>query len=379
MHGHLSRLATIELDGEVDWGAVEDLVEALTRLGTKRILISGHTGFKGSWLAEWLLKYGAKITGVALEPETTPSHFGQLQTDKRIDHHIVDIRDAEKLSQIFRKSQPEVVFHLAAQALVRRSYRDPKETFDTNVGGGINVLECVRATDSIESLVFVTSDKCYLNKELTRGYTESDELGGIDPYSASKAAAELAFATYSAAFFSGDSGIAAASARAGNVVGGGDWSEDRIVPDCMRALKSRVPISLRRPNATRPWQHVLEPLSGYITLANQLLINPQLARGSWNFGPDDSAVHSVQDVVDECMKNWGEPVPIESHESAVHEAGLLQLNCEKAHSQLDWRPRWNFERTVKETTDWYKQVSLGASVYETTVNQIKLYEETQND
>ena len=357
-------------------GSMENLVDALSNLGSRRILITGHTGFKGSWLTEWLLKHGADVTGVALEPETSPSHFDQLGIGQRIRHHVIDVRDSDRLRGVFQECQPEVVFHLAAQALVRRSYKDPKETFDVNVGGGINVLEATRNSPGVKALIFVTSDKCYLNKELSRGYVECDELGGIDPYSASKAAAELAFSTYSAAYFTDRPSFAAASARAGNVVGGGDWSEDRIVPDCMRALMTGNPISLRRPQATRPWQHVLEPLSGYITLAHQLLNNPAVARGSWNFGPPEDSVHSVLDVVDACVKNWGVPVDIHSHHSDVHEAGLLQLNCAKAHSLLQWRPRWNFERTFIETTSWYKQVSQGGDPRTITLEQIQRYEET---
>lgn len=355
---------------------MEDLVAALSTLGSKRILITGHTGFKGSWLTEWLLKYGAQVTGIALEPEGSPSHFDQLEIASRIDHHVIDIRDAASISQVFEECRPEVVLHLAAQALVRRSYKDPKETFDVNVGGSINVLEAVRTTPSVQALVFVTSDKCYLNKELTRGYVESDELGGLDPYSASKAAAELAFATYVSSYFTGRDGFGAASARAGNVVGGGDWSEDRIVPDCMRALMANRSVSLRRPRATRPWQHVLEPLSGYLTLAYRLLEDASIARGSWNFGPPESSVHSVLDVVDACIKNWGSNVGIDSHQSDVHEAGLLQLNCDKARTLLSWRPRWDFGRTMLETTEWYKRTSQGEPVRSITLEQIERYEET---
>ena len=355
---------------------MEDLVAALSTLGSKRVLITGHTGFKGSWLTEWLLKYGTEITGIALAPEVSPSHFDQLEIAGRIDHHVVDVRDKVAIMRVFDKARPQVVFHLAAQALVRRSYKDPKETFDVNVGGGINILEAVRQSSGVEALVFVTSDKCYLNKEIARGYVETDELGGLDPYSASKAAAEIAFATYSSSFFNDRPEFAAASARAGNVVGGGDWSEDRIVPDCMRSLIANKPISLRRPQATRPWQHVLEPLSGYLILANRLLRDAQTARGSWNFGPPEDSVHSVLDVVETCTRHWGVHVGINSHQSDVHEAGLLQLNCEKAQTQLNWRPRWDFERTMAETTEWYKRTSEGEQVQAVTLEQIKRYEET---
>jgi CDP-glucose 4,6-dehydratase len=370
-------LAIAQQSGKNVKGAMEDLVKALASLGSKNILVTGHTGFKGSWLVEWLLKYGARITGIALEPQTSPSHFHQLRHVDQIVHHIIDVRDADQVFKVFDQAQPQVVFHLAAQALVRKSYRDPRETMDINVGGGINVLEAVRNTESVEALVFVTSDKCYLNKELTRGYVETDELGGVDPYSASKAAAEIAFAAYASSFFADRPGFAAASARAGNVVGGGDWSEDRIVPDCMRSLMSDQPISLRRPQATRPWQHVLEPLSGYITLAHSLLTSPSIARGAWNFGPPEDSVHSVLDVVNSCVKNWGSETVIHSHHSDVHEAGLLQLNCQKAHDLLHWSPRWDFERTVSETTEWYQRTSLGEEPRTVTLEQITRYEESQ--
>ena len=358
---------------------MENLVGVLKELGKKRVLITGHTGFKGSWLTEWLLKYGSEVVGISLEPEVSPSHFSQLRLAERIHHYIADIRDAASLTEIFNQHQPQVVFHLAAQALVRRSYRNPKETFEINVGGGINVLEAVRHCLSVESLVFVTSDKCYLNKELSRGYTEEDELGGRDPYSASKASAEIAFATYNSSYFTERTGFAAASARAGNVVGGGDWSEDRIVPDCVRSLISSRSISLRRPQATRPWQHVLEPLSGYITLAGRLLTDPDVARGSWNFGPHEDSVHSVLDVVQECIHNWGSKTAVEIHKSDVHEAGLLQLNCDKAIRNLGWAPRWDFKRTMLETTEWYKRVSQGQFAGGITLEQISRYEETEND
>ena len=355
---------------------MENLVEALSTLGSKRILVTGHTGFKGSWLTEWLLKYGAQVTGIALSPEVSPSHFDQLELARRIDHHIVDIRDSSGVAKIFERSKPQVVFHLAAQALVRRSYKDPKETFDINVGGGINVLEAIRFSPSVEACVFVTSDKCYLNKELTRGYVETDELGGLDPYSASKAAAELAFATYSNSYFAERPNFSAASARAGNVIGGGDWSEDRIIPDCVRSFIANKPIPLRHPQATRPWQHVLEPLSGYVALAHRLLSDVEVARGSWNFGPPENSVHSVLDVVKSCVRHWGVDVGIELHRSDVHEASLLQLNCVKAQTRLNWRPRWDFERTIAETTEWYKRTSQGEQAQAVTLEQIKRYEET---
>jgi CDP-glucose 4,6-dehydratase len=343
----------------------------------KRVLITGDTGFKGSWLSLWLSRLGAQVSGYALPPERIDDHFNLLKLRERIAHQDGDIRDLQRLENCFERTQPEFVFHLAAQALVRRSYREPKETFDTNIGGSVNVLECVRASPSVRSLVYITSDKCYKNREWTWGYRENDELGGRDPYSASKAAAELVFCAYGDSFFQTREGLGFASTRAGNVIGGGDWSQDRIVPDCVRALGCGRPIVLRKPNATRPWQHVLEPLSGYLTLAAALYREPKRFSSAWNFGPHSEANHTVHDLAQTIIAEWGSGV-IEAQTSAVdpHEAGLLHLNCDKAYHALGWQPRWDFARTVHETVAWYRAMATGRDVLEVSMAQINAYMES---
>ena len=353
---------------------MEDLVNSLALFKGKRVLLTGDTGFKGSWLALWLLEAGAEVYGYALPPEREDAHFNQLALQHRLTHQDGDIRDLPQLASFFERAQPEFVFHLAAQALVRRSYRDPKATLDTNIGGSINILECVRSTDAVKSLVYITSDKCYNNKEWIWGYRENDELGGPDPYSASKAAAELVFSAYGSSFFQDRPSLGFASVRAGNVIGGGDWSEDRIVPDCIRSLQAREPIILRKPQATRPWQHVLEPLSGYLTLAAALRKAPAQYSGSWNFGPSEQSSRTVLEMATTIIHRWGEgsiEQQIDPH--APHEAGLLRLNCDKANQILNWHPRWGFQATIEATIDWYKAVSSGISAAEISSNQIKAY------
>jgi CDP-glucose 4,6-dehydratase len=321
--------------------------------------------------------HGAKVFGYALPAEGESALFNSLQLANSIDHAIGDIRDVQQLAKTFERVQPDVVFHLAAQALVRRSYKDPVDTFSTNVTGSLNILECVRQSSTVKALVFVTSDKCYLNQERQTGYSEDDKLGGHDPYSASKAAAELTFATYNDSYYASKDGFGAASVRAGNVIGGGDWSEDRIIPDCIRALRNSTAIVLRKPEATRPWQHVLEPLSGYVTVGAALLTRPASAIGSWNFGPPENSVHTVHEVAMKCVEHWGSgSIEIQSNPNDPHEASLLQLNCTKAQNQLSWKPRWNFERTLLETVSWYRAMSEGTDVLSTTMQQIKQYEES---
>jgi CDP-glucose 4,6-dehydratase len=357
-----------------------NLVDALVTYAGKRVLITGDTGFKGSWLSLWLHQHGALVHGYALPPDRPNSHYLSLNLDTHIQHENGDIRDREHLLKYFGEVQPDCVFHLAAQALVRRSYREPKETFDTNIGGSINVLECVRLTPSVQALVYITSDKCYRNREINIGYTEDDQLGGHDPYSASKAGAEIVFAAYHESFFMSRSNFGAASARAGNVIGGGDWSEDRIIPDCIRALQENKPIVLRHPDATRPWQHVLEPLSGYITLGARLMQDPSSAIGSWNFGPPESAVHSVEDVARECISVWGSgTVSVEPEDDQLHEARLLKLNCSKAREFLQWSPRWNFATTINETISWYRATYDGKSARSVSSLQLKNYEMSSDD
>lgn len=343
-------------------------------LNGKRVLVTGHTGFKGAWLSLWLHMLGARVVGFALPPERPGDLCNLLELDRIIDHVYGDIRDARALEQVFAEHQPEFVFHLAAQALVRRSYEDPKTTFDTNIGGSVNLLEAVRRTASVRSVIYVTSDKCYKNKEWVWGYRENDELGGRDPYSASKAAAELVFSSYLASFVVSRPGLGIASVRAGNVIGGGDQSPDRIVPDCIRSLRDHCPIILRKPEATRPWQHVLEPLAGYLLLAVRLYQEPRAYSGSWNFGPDAASNHTVRELAERIVSLWGEgSVRVEADSGSAHEAGLLHLNCDKARLLLAWQPQWDFHRTVAEVVSWYKEVDAGRKPLEMTRVQIDAY------
>jgi len=341
----------------------------------KNVFITGHTGFKGSWLAFILSEAGANVTGYALAPIEKENHFDMLNLKKKINHIDGDIRDFKKLVSSIENSSPEYVFHLAAQALVKPSYEKPTETFETNIIGSVNLLESVRICKSVQSLVYVTSDKCYENVEWIWGYRENDILGGIDPYSASKAAAELVFSSYQRSFFYSKANFGAASARAGNVIGGGDWSKYRIIPDCIKAVKNKENLKLRNPNSTRPWQHVLEPLSGYLQLAVALKANPKKFSGSWNFGPKSSDVKSVKDIAEGLLKFFNKSqIEIEDNiQNNSHEANLLQLNCDKANLDLKWSPRWKFEKTIDETAKWYKFVMDGSSAIEITKKQMIEY------
>jgi CDP-glucose 4,6-dehydratase len=340
----------------------------------RRIFITGHTGFKGTWLSFLLNQVGANVMGFALEPIKPISLFNLLGMEKKITNIYGDVRDLNKLKMAMNQFQPEYVFHLAAQALVRPSYLDPINTFTTNIIGSTNLLEAVRNCNSVKSLVYITSDKCYENKEFLWGYREIDRLGGIDPYSASKSAAEIIYSSYEQSYFKQKPGIGVASARAGNVIGGGDWSLDRIVPDCIRAIESDNTIKLRNPYATRPWQHVLEPISGYLLLANHLYKEPKKYIGSWNFGPTSNEVNSVEEVAKSIVKyiNKGKIENLEM-ENNLHEAGLLHLNCDKANQQLKWYPRLNFDTTISYTANWYKSYLNGEDVETITKSQIKNY------
>lgn len=346
----------------------------------KRVLITGHTGFKGSWLALWLSELGAEVMGFALPPKRNDDHFNLLDLNNRIHHVEGDIRNGEHFSEICLKFKPEFIFHLAAQALVRVSYDDPKSTFDTNILGSVNVLEAARILPSLKSLVFITSDKCYYNKEWIWGYRENDELGGRDPYSASKAAAELVFSAYQDSFFIKQPKLGAATTRAGNVIGGGDWALDRIVPDCIQALNDNKNIIIRSPNSTRPWQHVLEPLSGYLVLAVKLACDPSKFRGAWNFGPDGSSIRTVEELTRSIIKRWGSgELIIDTPPDLLHEARLLHLSIDKVIQHIGWHPRWDFDKTVNYTVDWYKAVLGGQSAYDVSCSQIKNYMENYDD
>ncbi len=344
----------------------------------KTVLVTGHTGFKGSWLCEWLLLLGARVVGIGLPPNTHPALFDQLSLADRVEHHILDIREREALAQRVLATKPDYIFHLAAQPLVRLSYAEPVETYATNVMGTVHLLDALRdlqeyykTTNRTCATVFVTTDKCYENREWVYGYREEDAMGGYDPYSSSKAGAELAISAYRRSFFNthdlrNNPCVGIASARAGNVIGGGDWAMDRIVPDCIRHLEANNTIPVRNPYATRPWQHVLEPLSGYLTLAlqqNQALLTANAdaikqINSSFNFGPELSSNKTVQILVEHILKLWPGQWSCDSSSVAPHEAGLLNLSWEKAFHSLSWHPRWDFEKTVKRTVDWYRQALI---------------------
>jgi len=345
----------------------------------KRVLLTGHTGFKGSWLALWLTQLGAHVTGVGLEPDTTPNLFGQLELVKRLDqHHIADIRDAKALAEIAKACQPQVVFHLAAQPLVRRSYRDPLGTWATNVMGSLHLLEALKPLQHPCAVVMVTTDKVYENKEWLYGYRENDRLGGHDPYSASKAAAELAIASWRSSFCGTDAHqtpyLAIATARAGNVIGGGDWAADRIVPDAMRALAAAEPISVRNPAATRPWQHVLEPLGGYLRLAEALATDPDPPCEAFNFGPHLESNRPVSELIATMLSHWPGEWVDQSDPNAPHEAGLLHLQIDKAHHRLGWQPRWDYATTIARTVGWYRAVHEGATALECCLSDLHAYQ-----
>lgn len=312
--------------------------------------------------------------GFALPPSSPINHFDLLCLDKKIKHVTGDIRNAALLANNMNEFQPEFVFHLAAQALVRPSYDDPADTFSTNVMGSVNLLNAVRHCKSVRSLVYITSDKCYENVEWIWGYRENDPLGGRDPYSASKAAAEIVFSSYARSFFEQRPSLGAATTRAGNVIGGGDWAVDRIIPDCIRAIEAGKPIRLRNPSSTRPWQHVLEPLAGYLLLAAHLYEEPKRWGGSWNFGPSIHEVRTVQNVAEVIIGHLGKgQIEIVESKTQVHEARLLQLNCDKAHQLLGWHPRWHDEQTLEATALWYKAIMNGGNAEEITRAQIHAF------
>ena len=316
------------------------------------ILLTGHTGFKGSWLALWLKRLGAEVTGLSLEPNSKPSHWDLLSLDM-IDKRI-DIREAEKVKEAINIAKPRIVFHLAAQPLVRRSYSNPLETWSTNVMGTANLLEACRQQPSVRAIIIVTSDKCYENKEWSRGYQETDRLGGHDPYSASKASTELVVSSYRKAFFNMPDSPLIASVRAGNVIGGGDWSEDRLIPDMVRAINDNKTLEIRSPDATRPWQHVLESLSGYLALGQKLLQGEKEFAQAWNFGPNEDGNRSVDDVLLSMKDEWPALNWNISQSPKPHEANSLYLDSSKAHQYLEWEPVWSIDESIKETAAWYR-------------------------
>jgi len=349
----------------------------------KRVFLTGHTGFKGAWLSIWLDALGAKVTGYALKPPTKPSLFELAKLDRRIKSNIGDVRDAARLKKALLAAKPQIVIHMAAQPLVRQSYRNPAETYETNVMGVVNLLEAVRACPGVKAVVNVTTDKCYENKEHARAFREDEPMGGYDPYSSSKGCSELVTAAYRNSFFNPADykkhGVALASARAGNVIGGGDWAADRLIPDMIRAALKGEKVRIRNPRAIRPWQHVLEPLSGYLwlgaCLANHGLsaFNGQLTSG-FNFGPALTSNRTVAELVQEVLKHWPGKWEDRSDPKAVHEAKLLNLATDKAHHFLGWQPTWGFEDTLRKTVEWYRTVSTQeAAAHGFTLQQIADY------
>ena len=341
----------------------------------KRVLITGHTGFKGSWLTLLMIELGAHVKGYSLKPNTEPNHFDLLKLEDDIDHVIGDIRDYNSLLKCINDFKPEIVFHLAAQPLVKKSYEEPLLTLDTNIMGTANLLEAVANCESVKSLVCITSDKCYENYEWIWGYRENDTLGGHDPYSSSKAAAEIIFSSYQRSFFEKRKNLGAGTTRAGNVIGGGDWSDDRLIPDCIKAIESNDSINIRSPLSTRPWQHVLEPLSGYILLGIKLLEDPKFFSGAWNFGPSQLDSMTVKEVVVKMTSFFKHENVLfeENNKNNVHEAGLLQLNCDKAIQYLKWNSRWNSIKSLEATSEWFKVFMSNGNIREKTLGQIYEY------
>ena len=345
----------------------------------KRVLITGHTGFKGSWLCAWLLDLGATVAGYSMDVPTEPSHFETLALTDRIEHFQGDVRNKSSLQEAMNQFRPEIVFHLAAQSLVRRSYEDPVLTFETNSLGTLNLLDCLRDQPSVIATIIITSDKCYENVEWLWGYRENDRLGGKDPYSASKACAELITKVYMESFFK-ENGPNIATTRAGNVIGGGDWALDRVVPDCVRAWSKGEKVEIRNPNATRPWQHVLEPLSGYLALGQKLFQgNPELKNQSFNFGPQAKVNQSVGDLITEMAQHWpGAEWKFEQEmNSDKPESTLLKLNCDKSLQLLQWNSVLGFSETIQMTGKWYQDFysQNPSSILETTSRQIEEYTE----
>lgn len=347
----------------------------------KRVLVTGHTGFKGSWLSIWLHELGAEVVGVGLDPYSEKDNFVLSGIGKKIKADIrADIRDGEKMKEIFAQYQPEIVFHLAAQPLVRLSYEIPVDTYQTNVMGTINIMEAIRATDSVKVGVMITTDKCYDNKEQMRGYKEDDPFGGYDPYSSSKGACEIAIQSWRRSFFNPEDygkkhHVSLASVRAGNVIGGGDWAKDRIIPDCIRALEAGKPIEVRSPKAVRPWEHVLEPLSGYMLLAQKMWEHPTEYCEGWNFGPEQESVLTVWEVATAMIKNFGYgELKDVSDPNALHEANLLMLDITKAKGRLGWKPRLNAKQCAILTSDWYKRYK-GMDVYQLDIEEIASFVE----
>lgn len=340
----------------------------------KRVFVTGHTGFKGGWLCLWLKSMGAQVKGFSLEPPTAPSLFELARVSNGMISDLGDIRDYTEIKRSVIAFDPEIMIHMAAQPLVRLSYRSPVETYATNVMGSVHVLEAARHCPSLKAIVNVTTDKCYENREWVWGYRETEPMGGYDPYSNSKGCSELVTSAYRRSFFNNSDSASLASARAGNVIGGGDWAEDRLIPDALRAFKEKKPAVLRNPSATRPWQHVLEPLSGYLILAEKLYVYGDDFAEGWNFGPKDEDVVSVGAVLDYLIKNWHEKVCwIEDDKDQPHEAQLLKLDISKAVRRLNWNPVWSLEETLNSIIDWHEELQKGSDMADVTLKQIRKY------
>ena len=357
---------------------MEDVVTAAREFWRdRRVLVTGHTGFKGAWLSLWLRRLGARVTGFALPPTTSPNLFTLAAIERRIDSQLGDVRDPAAVDAVLAQSRAEVVFHLAAQALVRRSYADPVGTYAANVMGTAHVLDAARRASGLRAVVVVTSDKCYENREWWWPYREDEAMGGHDPYSSSKGCAELVTAAWRRSFFLSDGAapVGVGSARAGNVIGGGDWADERLVPDCMRAFASGEPVVIRRPAAVRPWQHVLEPLSGYLALAERLSSDPRGFGEAWNFGPSTDEARPVAWVVDRLSRFWGDGARWEPDPGThPHEAGLLQVDASKARARLGWTPRLSLEEGLRWTVDWYRRFGAGEDAAALTLDQIERFE-----
>lgn len=347
----------------------------------KRVFVTGHTGFKGGWLCLWLQQLGAQVTGFALPPSTSPSLFDVARVSSGMESIFGDIRDFAQLSDELRKAGPDIVIHMAAQPLVRYSYANPVETYATNVMGTVHLLEAVRACDSVRAVVVVTSDKCYENREWVWGYRENEPMGGYDPYSNSKGCAELVTAAYRSSYFNSQAfdrhRVAVATARAGNVIGGGDWAADRLIPDMIRAIDRGEPVRIRNPLAIRPWQHVMEPLSGYLLLAEMLYLHGSRHAEAWNFGPEDSDARPVQWIVEKLTSAWGEGASwMRDASPQPHEATFLKLDCSKAKSALQWSPRWGLDEAITRIAEWYKAFAMHKDMHAITLSQIDAYQNT---
>jgi CDP-glucose 4,6-dehydratase len=339
----------------------------------KRVLLTGHTGFKGAWMSLWLHFMGAKVQGFALAPPTTPSLFEEAKVSDLIQSNLGDIRDFAAIAKVVKEFKPEIVFHMAAQPLVRYSYDAPLETYATNVMGTAHLLESIRAIDSVRAVVNVTTDKCYENREWVRGYREDEAMGGYDPYSSSKACSELVTAAYRQSFLD-KAGIAVATARAGNVIGGGDWAKDRLIPDILLAYANKQPVSIRNPNSIRPWQHVLEPLSGYLLLAEMLCAEPESFSQAWNFGPKDDDAKPVGWIVESMANKWGNDASwLFDEGNHPHEAHYLKLDISKARQSLGWSPRWSLDQALDHTVEWHMAWMQGKDVRSQCIKQIEDY------